>query len=324
MMNIPKLRLQNQQLLLSHFTAPDEIVSWMGAMQAQDFKSALRAVAIRLPGEPHEAVEASFNGGGFLRTHILRPTWHFVSPEDIRWMLELTAPNVKARAHSRDLALGIDENIFEKSNTLLEQVLRGEKHQTREALAQTLEDAGIDTCDYRIAHLLMRAELDAVICSGTYIGGKQTYALLSERAPKAKRFDRDTSLHMLAKRYFSSRGPALLKDFVWWSGMTVTDTRRGILLAGSELSSTDIDGQTYYYNPTLDDAELSPGTAHLLPAFDEYIIAYADRSAVIAAAHTAKAISSNGIFHPTILRDGIVIGTWKYKGKRIEYIYFNE
>jgi hypothetical protein len=170
----------------------------------------------------------------------------------------------------------------------------------------------------------MRAELDAVICSGASGGGKQTYALLSERAPQAKLFGRELSLEMLAKRYFISRGPATLRDFVWWSGLTATDARLGILLAGSELSSADIDGQTYYYSHASYEAEISSGTVHLLPAFDEYIIAYADRSAVIAVAHTAKAISSNGIFHPTILHDGIVVGTWKYKGKRIEMDYFDK
>jgi hypothetical protein len=349
----------NQQLLLPQFVTPKEVVRWMGAMQAQDFSAALHAICVRLPETSYEEAESAFHRGDFLRTHVLRPTWHLVAPEDIRWMLELTAPRIKAQTRVRDLALGLGETDFEKSNEVFMQALRGGRHLLREELAGVLDDAGIDVGGYRLSHFLMRAELDAVICSGAPRGKKQTYALLGERAPQAKRFNRETSLIMLAMRYFTSRGPATLKDFVWWSGLTTTEARQAILAVGAagaagatgatgatgnEIISADIEGQTYYFHlalqeepfPSAQKRESSPNmavppetnhspiTVHHLPAFDEYLIAYADRTAMLAPEHTGKAIASNGIFRPTILHDGRIVGTWKNAGENITEDYFEK
>jgi hypothetical protein len=322
MINIPQTRLINQQLLRPRFTSPQAVVRWMGAIQAQDYPASLRAVCLRLPGVSYEQAEAAFNRGEFLRTHVLRPTWHLAAAEDIRWLLELTAPQVKAKTRSRDLEFGLTEDIFAESNAVFTRALRGGRHLLREELARTLEEAGIDTGGYRLAHLLMRAELDAVICSGAPRGKKHTYALLSERAPGAGSFDRETSLAMLAARYFTSRGPATLKDFVWWSGLTMTAARQAILMADKELSIVELDGQTYYFHPGAQEMKTKSGTVHYLPAFDEYLIAYADRSAVLAAEQLSKAIASNGIFRPVILHDGIVAGTWKNAGPKMEENYF--
>ncbi|MDR0885250.1 MAG: winged helix DNA-binding domain-containing protein [Clostridiales Family XIII bacterium] len=341
--DIPKLRLLNQQLILSKLTTPKEVVQWMGAMQAQDYKASICATCIRLANvandtnSTYEEVEAAFNDGEFVRTHVLRPTWHLVAAEDIRWLLELTAPRIKAQTHARDIALGLNESDFEKSNAVFTQALRGDFHLLREELAQVLEDAGIDSSGYRLAHLLMRAELDAVICSGARRGMKQTYALLSERAPMTKQFNRETALAMLAMRYFTSRGPATLKDFIWWSGLTTRDARQAIAMTegkiiSAEITSTDICAQTYYFHHRLQDIknatdwskldEITREKIHHLPAFDEYLIAYTDRSAVIAPAHMSKAIASNGIFRPTILHNGIVTGTWKDTNKGMVESYF--
>jgi hypothetical protein len=256
-------------------------------------------------------VEAAFCGGELLRTHVLRPTWHLVSPNDILWMLELTAPRIKSQTHARDLALGLTESDMENGSGILTQALRGGRHLLRTELAQALEDAGIDTSGYRLSHFLMRAELDGVVCSGAPRGKNQTYALLRERAPQAQRFDRETALAMLAARYFRSRGPATLKDFVWWSGLTTTESRHALDLASGALTSAAIGGQTYYFDPAVQTADVQPNTVHRLPAFDEYLIAYADRSAVISQDHIGEIISSNGIFRPAQLQDGIVVGTWK-------------
>jgi hypothetical protein len=305
------MRMASHCLTETRLTSPKEVVGWMGAMQAQDYAMAKRAVHIRLTDAAEQAVEATFNAGDILRTHVMRPTWHFVSPDDIRWLLALTAPRVKAQTRARDLYLGLPEKIMEQSNDVLRQALQGGKHLLREELAQCMDAAGIRTDNYRIAHLLMRAELDAVICSGALRGKKQTYALLSERAPQALPLDRETSLGMLAQRYFTSHGPATVQDFVWWSGLTATDARRSVEILAGKLATADVNGQTYFFHPSIRQAKSSRKATHFLPAFDEYIIAYRDRSAVIAAAHHSKAISSNGIFHPTVVENGTVTGTWK-------------
>jgi hypothetical protein len=319
----------------------------MGAMQAQDFSASLHAICVRLPKTSYEEAEAAFHRGDFLRTHVLRPTWHLAAPEDIRWMLELTAPRIKAQTRARDLALGLCEADFEKSNAVLTQALCGGRQLLREELAGALAEAGFDVSGYRLSHFLMRAELDAVICSGAPRGKKQTYALLDERAPQAQRFDKETSLMMLAARYFASRGPATLKDFVWWSGLKTTEARQAIVAAGAAdggIASADVEGQTYYFRlalqeetfPSVQKREISPNiavppktkhssaTIHHLPAFDEYLIAYADRTAVLAPEHTGKAIASNGIFRPTILHGGHIVGTWRNTGENITEDYFEK
>jgi hypothetical protein len=320
--DIPKLRLINQQLIHSQMKTPKEALRWMCAIQAQDYKASLNAVCARLIDTSSEDVEAAFAHGDFLRTHVLRPTWHLVPAEDIRWMLQLTGPRIKTQATSWWRTLGLGETDLEKSNIFLKQALSDGQHLTRAELVGMLEDAGIDASGHRITQMLFHAEVDAIVCSGTPKSGKQTYALLDDRAPETKKHDRETSLAMLAKRYFTSRGPATLKDFTWWSGLKITEARQALLMVQKDFSSADIDGQTYYFNHVLREVEIPSGTVHRLPAFDEYIIAYADRSAVIAAEHSSKAIYSNGIFRPTILRDGIVVGTWKTVGKQIEESYF--
>jgi hypothetical protein len=240
-----------------------------------------------------------------------------VSAEDIGWMLELTGSRIKTQAASWWRTLGLTEDDFQKSNVALQQALEGGQHLTREELAAILDDAGMDAGGHRIAQMLFHAEVDAIVCSGAPRGKKQTYALLCDRAPDAKRYDRETSLAMLAQCYFTGRGPATLKDFAWWSGLTTTDARQALSMVKKDFASADIDGQTYYFHPALYEVEIPPRTIFHLSAFDEYLIAYADRSAVIAAEHSSKAICSNGIFRPTILQDGIVVGTWKNAGKQI-------
>jgi hypothetical protein len=294
----------------------------MGALQAQDFRASLNSIAARLPNASSEDVEAAFARGDFLRTHVLRPTWHMVSAADIRWMLELTGPRIKAQAASWWRVQGLTEADFEQSNAALKLALSNGQHLTREELGGILADAGIDASGHRMAQMLFHAEADAIVCSGAPRGNKQTYALLDDRAPEAKRYDRETSLDMLAGRYFASRGPATLKDFTWWSGLTVTEARRALLTVENDLVSADIAGQIYYFDPTCRDVAVPPGTIHHLPAFDEYIIAYADRGAVITPEHITQAICSNGIFRPTILRDGMVVGTWSYARTQVLETYF--
>jgi hypothetical protein len=189
-----------------------------------------------------DVVEKAFAEGSILRTHVLRPTWHFVAPADIRWMLELTAPRVKSAIGFNCRRMSMDDAIFARSRKVLVAALRGGRQLTRDALRRAIQRAGIATDDVRLVLILMRAELDGVICSGARIGKQFTYALLDERVPRTKALTRDAALAELTRRYFTSRGPATVQDFVWWSGLTVADARAGIEMTGRRLVREVIDG----------------------------------------------------------------------------------
>ena len=284
-------RLDNQKLSSSEFKKPVEVVRWLGAVQAQDYGAAKWALALRMRNATHAQIEDAFNEGRIVRTHVLRPTWHFVAPEDIRWMLELTAPQVNRKSGSGYRMFELDDAVFKRSNKILTSALRGGKHLTRAALKAELNKSGVPADDgVRLAHIMLRAELDGIVCSGPRAGKQFTYALLEERVPPAKPLLRDEALFKLTQRYFTSHGPATLQDFVWWSGLTVADARRGIELAGEkETRITQISNRIE--NP-----------CHLLPAFDEYFVAYKDRE---------------GGLGPTIIINGQVAGTWKRDSSKV-------
>ena len=309
--DIAKARLINQQIAETKFKTVKDIVDWIGAMQAQDYNMAKWAVGIRLPGSTEKMIEDAVNSGEILRTHLLRPTWHFVSADDINWMLDLTAPRLKLSLKTRWKAMELTEKVFTKSNKVLEKALSDGKHLTREELRIKLEETKIPTRDQRIVHILFRAELEGLICSGSVKDKKQTYALLRERAPKLKIVNREEALANLAGKYFSSHGPATLQDFVWWSGLQVKDAKQALEMIKSKFISEIIDKQVYWFASSFSFPGTNKKSIKLLPAYDEFIISYRDRSAVIPHEKQKKAISNNGIFWPTILINGQVAGTWK-------------
>ena len=226
--DIAKIRLINQQIAGTKFKSIKDMVGWMGAMQAQDYAMAKWAVGVRLPNLTDQAVENAINNGEIIRTHLLRPTWHLVSADDIYWALELTAPRIMDSLKSRHTELGLSETILTKSNTIMEKALMGGKHLTREELMDELEKAKIPTDDNRLSHLLLWAELNGIVCSGAIKGGKQTHALLEERVSKTKSMTKEEALANLAKKYFTSHGPAALQDFAWWSGLSVGDAKSAL------------------------------------------------------------------------------------------------
>ncbi len=309
--NIPGMRPINQQLSGTNCTTPQQIVSRFGIMQAQDFNMAKWAIGIRLPGCTDKAVEEAFNNGEILRTHLLRPTWHFVAPEDIRELLPLTANRIMSSMKSRDRELGIDEKFYVKAYRIIQKALEGNNHLTREELMNILEASNIKVNASQMYHLFMGAELNGIVCSGAMRGKKHTYALLDERVPETKPTNKDETLAKLSRKYFTGHGPATLNDFVWWSGLSVAEARCGLESVKSEFVSETIDSQTYWI-PNVDYRPFATeSTVHLLPAFDEYIIGYKDRTAVLPPENNRKAVSSNGIFRPVIVKDGKVIGIWK-------------
>ncbi len=222
-------RLRNQHLSAPTLTDPAALVGWLGAVQAQDYGMALWAVGQRLIGATESAIQQAFDDGAILRTHVLRPTWHFVMPADIRWLLDLTAPRVRALLAYGDRQNGLDETVLAHAAAVIEAALRGGQHLTRSELGAVFAAAGIALGGtQRLAHLLMHAELDGLICSGVRRGKQPTYALLAQRAPDAKTLSREEALAELTRRYFSGHAPATLKDFAWWSGLTVADCKQGL------------------------------------------------------------------------------------------------
>jgi len=308
---ISSLRLQNQKLEASTFTKANEVISWMGAIQAQDFAMSKWAIGQRMLDANDEIIEAALNDGLIIRTHLLRPTWHLVSAEDIYWTLELTAPRIKSSMKSRDKALGLTPDVLNKSFSLLENQLSISFNLNRDEIAVILNTAGIKTDENRLSHILMNAELDGLICSGRRTGNKPSFGLLSERVPVRKILNKDESLAELAQRYFTSHGPATLKDFTWWSGMSVADATKALALVASDFISVSVGSEKYWLKAEESNFKGLSNSVHLLPAFDEFLIAYRDRSASLELVHNRKAISNNGIFYPVIAINGQVAGTWK-------------
>jgi hypothetical protein len=317
--NISALRSFNQQITNSKFKTAKEITSWLGAIQAQDYNMAKWALGIRFNNSTEIVINKEIDSGSIIRTHLLRPTWHFVSSNDIYWIQELTAPQIKSSLNYRDKQLGLTDNIFKKCNRVFEKTLRDANHKTREELIQELINARIKVDNNRASHIFLRAEIDGIICSGKQKGGKTTYAILAEWVPIKNRTYRDEALKELALRYFTSRGPATIQDFSWWSGLSSSNSKLALELNKSNLISETIENKTFWFVDSSDMPEQINKEIYLLPAFDEFLISYRDRTASLLSIDNKKTISNNGIFYPTILMGGQIIGTWKrnVKGNHI-------
>lgn len=310
-------RIANQRLVNQHLVKPtlekaSEVVALLGAVQAQDYGAAKWGLAQRTVGASDAEVDEEIASGAIVRTHILRPTWHFVAPADIRWMLALTGPRVHAANAYYYRTLELDAPIFRKSRTVLIKALRDGQQQTRAELGSALETAGISMKDpRRLSATMMSAELDALICSGARRGKEFTYALLEERVPRAKTLDRDEALYELAKRYFSTRGPATADDFAWWSGLTKADSKRAAESAGSELDHAIIDGRSHWSSAAPRVAKWRTPIAHLLPNYDEFFIGFRDRSAFAERLRAAGIEARTDALSGHILAiNGQIVGGW--------------
>lgn len=307
-LNIATWRLVCQQLEGTAFFNAEELVEWMGCIQAQDYAAAKWAIGNRITDSTDAAIEKDFNAGKILRTHVLRPTWHFVSPVDIRWMLQLTAPGIKVLNRPYQRKLEIDAEVTSISQKLLIKALSDGNQLTRTEISAVFKDGNINTDDIRMSLLLMDAELDGLICSGGRKGKQFTYALLEERVPLSSVLDRDEALAELAKRYFISRGPATLADFCWWSGLNKADAKRSVEINKNVLVQEKFNDQIYWFS-SADLRAGCRGKVYLLPAFDELGIAYKDRKELVN--HHLINQQGNGIFSPLIITDGQISGTWK-------------
>ncbi len=314
--DIARTRLFNQQITATKFTRPEEIVAWFGAMQAQDYPMAKWAVGLRLPGSIEAEIEQAIAEGRILRTHVMRPTWHFVAAEDIRWMLALSARPLRSTLASAFRQFGFDIETCKRSNDLIPRMLEGGRHLTRAEIMAELRTAGIEPDNNLAGFLMFSAEIESIVCSGIARGKQQTYALLDERVPEARELSREEAIGELTLRYFTSHAPATLKDFVWWSGLTVGDARNGLEMNKSKLVNEEIDGQTYWIPNSLSVPAAGADSLYLLPAFDEYMVSYKDRSAALDPDRTKEAITGNGIFKPIIVVNGKIAGIWKRAFKK--------
>lgn len=304
-------RLRNQRLSGDGCTTPEEVVGCLAAVQSQDYGPARWSLGQRTAGLDDAAVERAFAEGALLRTHVLRPTWHFVPPADIRWMLELTGPRVHAQSGYMYRQLGLDAEVRARSEALLADALRGGQQRTRKELGEVLVAAGFDVEGFRLAYHLMSAELNAVVCSGAPRGRQHTYALLEERAPRARRLEPDEALAELTVRYFTSHGPATVKDFKWWSSLTVADIRRGLEMVGSQLERTEVDGVPYWSAAALSPDRPAP-RAHLLQTYDEYVVGYSESRQVLDASGALKALTRDeAMFTSLAVLDGTAVGRWR-------------
>lgn len=316
-MDIARRRLAAQHLTHPVLTDAAEVVRVLGAVQSQDYAGAKWAIGMRSRGVTDASVERAFDEGRIIRTHVLRPTWHFVGPTDVRWMLALTAPRIKRVMSYYNAQLGLDDALLRRTNGILERALRDGKQLTRTELADALRSARVEVSgSFRLPRIIMNAELDAVVCSGGRVpsgqGGKQlTYALLEERVPAARPLDRDEALLELSRRYFRTRGPATPNDFAWWSGLTVADARRGIGMMGSELEREVIDGRAYWSVPSTVKRWRAP-MVHLLPNYDELFIGHKDRSALGERLASVDLVTGgDALTAYVIVVDGQLVGGWR-------------
>jgi hypothetical protein len=306
---IARRRLRAQLIAGSALTKPEQVVARLGAIQAQDFPAAKWAVGLRLPGGTEAAVEQAIRDRAIVRTWPMRGTLHFVAAPDVRWMLELLTPRVVAGTASRQKRLELDAATFLKAEKLFVKALQGGRQLTREAVYALLEAGRISTADYRGYHILWRLSQEGLLCFGPPEGKEQTFVLLEEWIPTAKRRERDDALAELAWRYAVGHGPATVADLVWWSGLKISEARAAFALAAPRLEKTVVDGVDYWMAPG---AEAAPKGVALLPGFDEYYLGYRNRDAVIDPAYASRVCpGGNGIFHAMVAVDGRIEGTWK-------------
>jgi hypothetical protein len=293
------------------------VVRALGAVQAQDYAGAKWALGQRIRGGATDAeVERAIDAGAIVRTHVLRPTWHLVAPEDIRWMLALTAPRISRALSYYNVRLGLTPAVLRRGNAVIARALEGGRALTRAELSAALERARIPVGgSHRLGRVLVQAELDALVCSGPRRGKQSTHALLDERVPGAGRvLDRDEALGELARRYFPTRGPATARDFAWWAGLTLADARRAIEVAGRRLARVEIDGAPYWMAAAADTPPRR-ARAHLLPNYDEYFIGLVDRGAIGARlGHVGSVTGGNGLIGHVVTVNGQLVGVWRRTG----------
>lgn len=327
---ITHIRVASQQLEQPRPGSPRDLVSWMGAIQAQDYEMAKWAIGIRLRSATLQAVNEALAAGDIIRTHVMRPTWHFVAAEDIRWMLTLSSRRIKAavKSYAKGHFGVVDESLSTKCLRHIEKILEGNRSLTKQEIGAELHKAGLLPDTDCVNLFLTLAEQEGIICNGIDKGRKITYALLDERVPPTPPLCREEALARLATRYFQSHSPAQPNDFAWWSGLSATECKQAIGLIESDLICETYGSQTYYIHQSWQGKKESEKILRFLPSFDEYLISYKDRTAVLPLEHHPKAFNRFGTFYPVLLYNGMIVGNWSRPVKKnataIEMTFFDK
>lgn len=310
------IRLYNQLLSLHALKEPGEVVSHMGAMQSQALEMAKWAIGSRLQNTTASEITGALNKGAVIRSHILRPTWHFVAAEDLRWMYPLSYPRLKPVYRSYAKSLGADETQLYRYLPLVEELLSGGRHLSKQEIGLAMAERHVTLDDNQLSLLLSFAELEGMIVNGRLDGNRQSFTLLEEWVPPTPVIAREEALERLARKYFSSHGPATLQDFGWWSGLSLTECRRGLEGIRADFIRETINDRECWMSNDIHTLPTGYVSALLLAPFDEFVVSYKDRTEMIGKAHYAKVITKNGIFSPTITLNGRIIGSWKKSMKK--------
>jgi hypothetical protein len=318
--HVAEHRLAAQRLILSTLADVEDVVRHFGAMQAQEFAVAKWSIAQRAPGVTAADIDRAFADGRILRTHVLRPTWHFVSPLDLRWLMTATAPRVQAFNALYYRQADLSPATLAKANRLLAKALAGDAQLTRAELAGRLAKGGIKAEGVRLACVMMNAELEQVVCSGDVRGKQHTYALFDARVPKAAAISRDAACADLARRYFTGHGPATVRDFRWWSSLTAGEALRAIEAAGGALEYREIEGRRYVVaaaaGPPTPRPSMRTPVAHLLQGYDEYVVAFTETKNVFSRDGHAGPRRTDGVqFTHAVLIGTQIVGHWRRAAK---------
>lgn len=311
-MNPVSQRLLNQQLICPQLSTPHEVVAWMGAMQAQEYRMMRWAVGMRTKKPSARAFEKAYNEGQIVRAHLFRTTWQLVAGEDLGWMLELCRDNALRGMAGWMHANGVDIPLAEQESiqTIFHDYLSKNRIAQKAGFAQALEDRGVRMDGQRLSYHIRLAEYSGLLCSGDLFPLKHSYALSSAKLPKTPGITKEEALAKLARSYFRSHCPATLEDFVWWSGLNISDCRKGIDAIRTELIGERWKGLSFFRHQDSRTRGFRSGTITLLPSYDEYLIGYKSRHVAVNLDFMHRAHSGNGIFWPVILQNGEVVGNW--------------
>lgn len=317
-----RLRLSRQGLAGNDLRTPLDVVQRMLALQSQDFPAGKWAVGARAPGTTLADVNAAIDSGEIVRSWPMRGTLHLVPARELNWMLQITTPRLLSGGRTRRAQLNLDEDSIESARAVAFDALEGGRGLTRAQFLQVLEDAGIDTQGQRGYHIIGVLAQTGTLCWGPHEGRQQLLVLLDEWVPNPRMLPRDEALGEFLFRYLDGHGPATLKDFAWWSKVTVAEAKIGLAVARDRLSEVQVDETTYYLPASVDTAPLGEGPRQgspvlTLPGFDEYLLGYGDRSLVIDPENFLRVVpGKNGIFFPIVVASGRVIGTWRATSAR--------